>query len=195
MARPGITALIPTFSEDVVALFKKNAAGDDEPILEGAHLMRVSIGEDVTFYKHPLENGRHLVDHRIIQPVTAELRIILTDRASILGAAIKGSLDFETTARDIYQQMREVFIAGTFLSIQTRTTTYANQVIQAMPHEENSIVFNGVTLVVSLSEILIETSNTSFNPEDVEDSDTVDRGRQNPLGLPSSVSDVIELFF
>lgn len=194
MARPGITALIPTLSEDVVAIFALSESGADEPILEGAHLMHASIGEDVTFYKHPLESGRHIVDHRLILPVTIELRIILTDRASILGAVLRGSLDFETTARDIYQQMRELFISGTFLSVQTRTDTYRRQVIQSMPHEETSALFNGVIVAASLSEVQFELADPSFVPADTRDSNTIDRGSQNTLDVPSGITGVTGSF-
>ena len=181
--RPGITALIPTFGEDVVAIFEQSESGDDVQILEGAHLMRATVGEDVTFYKHPLENGRSLVDHRIIQPVTIEFQIILTDDVSILGAVLALSTDFVESAGDVYTQIREVFLAGTLLSIQTRTATYRNQVIQAMPHEETSRVFDGVTISASMSEIQFETANTTFAPADETDSDTVARGKQSPLEI------------
>lgn len=194
MARPGLAALIPTFSADVVAVFEQNELGADEQIFEDAHLMHASIGEAAHFYTHPLETGRSIVDHRIIQPVTIDLRIILTSRSSLLGAVLRGSTDFEVTARDTYEQMREFFIAGTFIAIQTRTALYRDQVMQAMPHEETSTLFDGVVLTASLSQILTETDTASFSPADAPDSDTVDRGRQNPLGLPSSVSDVTDIF-
>lgn len=194
MARPGITALIPTLAEDVVAIFEQSELGEDRLVLEGAQLMHASIGEDATFYDHPLENGRFIVDHRIILPVTIELRIILTDQASILGAVLRGSLDFEATARDIYQQMRTFFRSGTFLSIQTRTDTYRRQVIQSMPHEETSSLFNGVIVSASLSEVLSQTADVPFLPADTKDSNTVERGRQNTLGVPSGISGVTGSF-
>lgn len=188
MARPGITALIPTFSEDVVAIFEQTDVGELRPVLEGAHLMRASVSEEANYFKHPLENGRSIVDHRIILPVEIELQIILTDRASILGAVINQTTDFETTARDVYEQMREFFLSGTFLAIQTRTATYANQILQAMPHEETSELFSGVTVVSSLSEIQIETADSAFVPADASDSDTVNRGRLNTIAPSSDIS-------
>ncbi len=187
MTRPGIAALIPTLGEDVVAIFRESESGDDVQVLEGAHLIQATVGEDVTFYKHPLENGRNRVDHRIIQPVTIDLRVILTDRISVTAGLIAQDFDFETTARDIYNQMRDLFLSGTLLSIQTRTATYPNQIFQAMPHEETAQIFDGVVISVSASEIQFETANTSFSPVEAEDSDTVDRGKQNPLSVSASV--------
>ena len=192
--RPGITALIPTFGEDVVAIFEQSENGDDVQILQGANLMQASVSEDITFYKHPLENGRALVDHRIIQPVTIELRVILTTRASVLGGLISGDLDFETTAQDIYNQLRELFVSGTVLSIQTRMNTYPNQIFQSIPHEETSEVFDGAIFSISSSEIQFETANVSFAPAENKNSDTLDRGKQNPLGIPEPILNVLSVF-
>ena len=192
--RPGLTALIPTFGEDVVAIFEQREDGDDVQILQGANLMQASVGEDVTFFKHPLENGRALVDHRIIQPVTIELRVILTTRSSIARGAITNDLDFEVTAQDIYNQLREIFLTGTVLSIQTRMNTYPNHVFQGIPHDETPEVFDGAIFSVSSSEIQFETANVSFSPANAKNSNTVDRGKQNPLGLPTSVSEVTSIF-
>lgn len=194
MARPGITALIPTFAEDVVAILEQSEVGEARPVLEGAHLMHASIGESANFFKHPLETGRNIVDHRIILPVTVELRIILVDRTSLLGAAFRGDLNFETTARDVYQKMRTFFLSGTFLSIQTRTDTYQDQVVQSMPHEETSTLFNGVIVVASLSQVLSPAADVPFVPGDAKDLNTLERGRQNTLGIPSSVSGVTGIF-
>lgn len=191
--RPGITALIPTFGEDVVAIFIQSDSGDDQQVLQDAHLMQVSMGEQVTTFKHPLENGRSLVDHRIIQPVTIELRIILTESASILGALLKGSLDFEKTVQDVYNEMRALHLDGTLLSIQTRTGIYPNQTFNSMPHEETSSIFNGVVISVGSEEIFFETANKSFAAADEDDTDTAERGKQNPLGIPS-LSDIGNIF-
>lgn len=188
MARPGITALIPTFGEDVVAIFQQSETGDDTQVLEGAHLMQVDVGESATYFRHPLENGRNLADHRIIDPVSLELRVILVNESSILGAILSGTLDFETTARDIYTQMRGLFLGGTLLSIQTRTATYRDQILQAIPHEETSRIFDGVVFSVSSSELLVETAEATFGPVDETDSDTVDRGKQSPLDVASETA-------
>ncbi len=183
----GITALIPSASKDVVAIYIQDDEGNDELILEDASLIRASIDERVTFYKHPLENGRNLVDHRIIEPVTLEIQIILVDTASVAGGLLTG--EFFTRARDVYEQIRKIFIAGTVLSIQTRTNTYRNQVLQSMPHEETARIFNGVTLSFRTSEIQFETANVASSvPEDAEDLGLVARGTQALTNLSTSAA-------
>jgi hypothetical protein len=185
MSRLGLSALIPTFGEDVVAISKQSEKGDDEQILTDAHLIGAQIDEHVTFYTHPLENGRSLVDHRIIQPVTIDFTILLVDSVSIFNAI--GSDDFFVTAKDVYGQIRELFLAGTILSIQTRTDTYRFQVLQSMPHEETSRMFDGIMLTFSTSEIQFETANVP-TPEKLTDTNTAQRGRQNAIEVVGIVA-------
>lgn len=197
--RPGILALVPTFAEDIVAIFEEDAevsavASDEEgfgelvdrQVLERAHLMRASVNEFVTSPKHPLENGRHTVDHRIFQPVEIEMRVILESRSSLLDAARGG--EFETTPADVYDELRDLWERGVFLSVQTRTRTYPKMTIQALPHEETPEIFDGAIFAVNLEEMLIETENVSFSPEDQEDSDTVKRGKQNAIALAAGAA-------
>lgn len=188
--RVGIGALIPTFSEDIVAIFEQSESGDDVQVLTNAHLMRAKIDENVTFYKHPLENGRSIVDHRIIQPVTLDIQLILTDKVSIVGALLNGG-DIATRAKDVYGDARALWIAGTLLAIQTRTNTYPNQIIQAMPHEESPQMFDGVTINFRTSEIQFETANVTFSPREASDSDTIGRGKQNPLTVAADTASAV----
>lgn len=181
VGRLGIGALIPTFSEDVVAIFIQRANGDDEQILDKANLMRASINRRATYFKHPLENGRKIVDHRIIEPVEIELKIILVDKPSILELIDKS---FGALLADTYDLINTFFEDGTVLSIQTRTTTYRNQIIESMPHEETSEMFDGVTLSFNTSELLTETQVT-FDAADAGRTDTVPRGQQNPQAIPA----------
>ncbi len=188
--RPGITALIPTSGEDVVAIFEQSDEGEDTLLFEDAHLIQANVNEHVSFYTHPLENGRSLVDHRIIQPVTIDLKVLLIDNTTLLGGALGGN--FFTRARDVYEQIRKVFLAGTLLRIQTRTATYSNQVIQSMPHEETSAMFDGVALNFNASEILFESANVAFAPADETNSDTVGRGKINPTAVVSELAESVK---
>jgi len=191
MTRVGITALIPTAGKDVVAIFKQSDVGDDEVILESAHLINATVDEHATFFKHPLETGQTLVDHRIIEPVTIELQVILVDSVSVVRGLISGG-DFITRVRDTYDEIRQLYENGTFLSIQTRTATYRNQILQSMPHEETSSMFDGVALSFNTSEIQFETPTLATPPPaETEDTDTVTRGKQNALALATDVGEGI----
>lgn len=183
----GALALIPTFGKDVVAIFEQSDEGNDTQLFADANIMHGAISEKATFFRHPLENGRNLVDHRIIDPVTIELHLILSDRISVLRGLTGG--DFATRAADIYNQIRDIYLAGTLLSIQTRVGTFRNQVIQAMPHEESSDMFDGIALAFNTSEIQFEdTGIVTFVPVDSSDFTTLFRGKQNPLSVVTDVA-------
>jgi len=182
----GVTALIPTFGEDVVAVYLQSDRGDDEQIFVDAHIIQAEVDEHVTFYKHPLENGRSIVDHRIIEPVTITMRVILVDSQSLLRLATGNSLIVR--ARDIYRQIRQDFLAGSLLSIQTRTNTYRNQIIQGIPHAETAEIFDGVVLTLNMSELQRETDNVTWAPADETQESTVGRGKVNPLEVAAPVA-------
>jgi len=183
--RLGIAALIPTFGEDVVAIFEQDEGGNDVQVFEDATIIQAKIDERATFYKHPLETGKSITDHRIIEPVAIEFKMVIVDAPSILELI---SDNFTVLARDVYTQIREFFIAGTLLSIQTRTGTYRNQIIQAMPHEESSDIFDGITLSFNSSELQVEEGTVSFVPFDDTKENTIKRGKQNPVTILTSVA-------
>lgn len=175
----GALNLIPTLGQDVVAIYKQNDVGPSSEVLEGADKVRCSVNEHVTFFQQPLENGRNLIEHRIFQPVGIVFQMILVDSTSLANLATTGG--FNVTARDLYDKIRRLFIDGTLLSIQTRTNVYPNQIIEAIPHEETSDIFNGVVLVFRSSEQFVESENTSFDPVDENDASTLQRGKLNAL--------------
>ena len=90
----GAVNIIPTLAQDVVAIFKQSDSGDDAQVLTDATLMRASIDEHVTFFRQPLENGRSLIDHRIIQPVTIDLTVITSDSFSVLRGLTEFIIEF-----------------------------------------------------------------------------------------------------
>lgn len=181
----GIAAVIPTFGEDVVAVYRQSERGDDTQIFEDAHLIQVDVDEHVTFYKHPLENGRSLVDHRIIEPVDITMRVILVDSTSLLRLTTGGELNIQV--KDLYDQIRAAFLDGTLLSIQTRANTYRNQLIQGIPHIETAEIFDGIVLTLNMSELQRETDNVRTPVDETQES-TVGRGRVNPLEVTASVA-------
>lgn len=182
----GLTALIPTFGEDVVAVYRQSDTGDDVQVFEHANLIQVEVNERATFFKHPLEDGKSIVDHRIIEPVDITMRVILVDSQSLLRLATGGSLTIRT--KDVYDQIREAFLAGTLLSVQTRTSTYRRQLIQAIPHVESAEIFDGVVLTLNMSELQFETAQVTSTPEDETKVSTVGRGKLNPLEVATETS-------
>ena len=113
--------------------------------------------------EHPLESGAVVTDHMVVQPVGIELTMILKPEAY----------------RDTYQEIRTLYLAGTLLTVQTKTGNYPNQVIEAIPHEEDPAVFDTIMMTVRLREVLIvkaEFEEVPYKAKKPKQSPTVSRG-------------------
>ena len=151
----------PTAAQDVVAVLK----ADLTQVFVNARAIKVSIGRASKLMEHPLETGATIVDHRVILQNTAELSMILS------------TADY----RAVYQQVRDLFISGELLTVQTRVDSFRSMVIEKMPHEESGDIFDGVALALSLKEAQFVVPQ--FAPLRVrrpKDSNTVKRGQLQP---------------
>ncbi len=195
----GLGALIPTSAVDVVAIFSAEElegppeettfldtvteffTGEQEgQLVPGARPMKAVINESAEFFKHPLENSKKITDHRIILPVDIEISMIITGEEY----------------PDVYKEIKQLFLDGTELVIQTRTDSYTGQVIQSMPHEETPEVYDGILLSFGTSEIQTAPVEVEFSPSDETQESTVDRGEQLPTeasaGKSSAAADLFD---
>lgn len=158
--------MTPTNAQDVIAVLNSNLV----QVFERARAIKLSIGRGSKAMEHPLETGATITDHRIILPTTAELSLILA------------SEDYPA----VYQQIRDLFIKGELLTVQTRVDSFASMLIEKMPHEESSDIFDGVAVALSLKEAVFVTPQFSTvrvvaQPKDTK---TVQRGQQQPTEPP-----------
>lgn len=132
--------------------------------------MKTGVIEEATVFKHPLEDGVKVADHRIIEPVEIELQIFLR----------RGDY------RDVYAQVRNVFHSDNVFIVQTRTSSYPNMTMQAMPHEEEPAMFDVVPMVLRFTEAqFVKTQFQALPPGKVRnkrDASTVKRGEQSSKG-------------
>src|ERR1700746_2218343 len=105
-----------TTTLDVVGLFDSNF----NQVFATSRPVRANVVEESTMFKHPLETGYKISDHRIIEPVEINMIVKLP----------------EATFRDVYNSLRAGFKAGTAYTIRTRTGNYPNMILAAVPHEE-----------------------------------------------------------
>lgn len=149
---------IGSVSQDVVGVFN-----DLEQVFRSARPMSASVREEAKLMEHPLESGAVVTDHMVVQPVGIELTMILKPEGY----------------RDTYQEIRTLYLAGTILTVQTKTGSYPNQIIEAIPHEEDPSVFNTIMMTVRLREILIvnaEFEEVPYQAKKPGQSPTVSRG-------------------
>lgn len=156
---------VSTQASDVVGVF----TSDFIQVFERARPLKATIKEDAKVFDHPLETGATITDHRIILPIEIEISLILQSK------------DY----RDVYQQIKQLFLNATLLVVQTRAGVYENQLISSMPHEEDPEYYDTITLALKLKEAqFVEPQFASLPPRAVRNksnASTEKRGEQQPM--------------
>lgn len=141
-------------------------------LFTAAKIMRANIRERAQLMEHPLETGEIVTDHRIILPTEIELSIIIESE----------------DLKNVYSQLERAFKNSTELKIQTRTAVYTNQIMQELPHEENTDIFDGIMLGLKSKEVQEVNGSTGNFVQNPANSNTVSRGQQTPSNAASSSS-------
>lgn len=157
--------MTPTNSQDVVAVLNS----DFQQVFEKARAIKATILRASKAMEHPLETGATITDHRIVLPVNVELSMILA------------SEDY----RAVYQQVRDLFMRGDLLTVQTRVDSFASMLIEKMPHDETPDMLDGVALALSLKEAqFVQPQFSALKVAQPKDSNTVKKGQQQPTESP-----------
>lgn len=159
-------SFLPSFASDSVAIFTQ----DYVQLFPNARPMKAVVKEESKVMEHPVETGAVIVDHRIILPVEIEITLTLTSK------------DYKNT----YNQIRDFYFNGTLLLVQTRSGIYLNQLIQAMPHEEDPSQLDVITMVLNTKQVIFVTAQYGTTPKNPANKNTVDRGAQQ--GTPANAS-------
>ena len=155
----------PTGAQDVVAVLDSKF----RQVFEKARAVKATIVRASKAMEHPLETGATVTDHRIVLPVNVELSLILA------------SEDY----RAVYQQVRDLFVKGELLTVQTRVDSFPSMLIEKMPHDETPEMFDGVALALSLKEAqFVQPQFSTVKVEKPKNSTTVKRGQQQPTESP-----------
>lgn len=167
----------PTGAQDVVAVLDSNF----KQVFAKARTVKVTVVRDSKAMEHPLETGATITDHRIILPITAELSMILA------------SEDYKA----VYQQVRDLFIKGELLVVQTRVDSFPSMLIEKMPHDETPDMFTGVALALSLKEArFVQAKFTKTKVAKSKHSKTVKQGQKQPTeSPPARKTSVLGSFF
>ena len=169
----GIIGSVVNFTQSIVSLFGVDIVGiydNDtfEQLFQTARPMKANILRDAKIMEHPIETGAIVQDFMILQPVQIELAIIL------------GGNEYQA----LYQQIKQYFMTGTQISIQTKTDVFPNMLIQAMPHEESPEMFDAIPLALKLRQVQqVTIQYQALTPAQVAnpaDQSTIDAGVQQP---------------
>lgn len=162
-----LTSILYSFvGQDTVAVY----AQDFEQVFRGARAIKAVVKENSKLMEHPVENGTVITDHRIIEPVEIELSMILTP----------------ASYQDTYAQVRQYYLDAAMLVVQTRSGVYANMMIQSMPHEEDTNLFNTITLAITLKEVQFVMAQYASAPRNPKNTSTSPRGAQQAKPTPEA---------
>lgn len=148
-----------TRAVDVVGVFDENF----KQMVPTARPMRALVNVASKLMEHPLESGATITDHRVKEPVLIDLDLLLT------------SEEYQST----YKSLREIYNKGTLLIVQTKSDTYANMMIEAMPHDEVTDIVDGLPLVLKLKEVIVVTTQFQALPPKSVPPGTGKQGQRN----------------
>jgi hypothetical protein len=166
-----INTLLPSASVDTVAIFDQNY----HELFSQAKSIKAVVKEQSKLMEHPIETGAIITDHRIVLPIEIDLSMILA------------SSDYQ----DVYKSIRQYFFDATLLIVQTRAAIYKNQIISALPHEEDPTMYDALTIALSLKQVLYVSAQYTNTPKYANNSSTIDRGQQQ--GTPANAQETSTL--
>jgi len=114
LEQAAIALVGPTSAADRVFIMESDGISQCFPY---ARPLNLKVNDQARMPQHTLEDGSTITDHLVIDPISIEIQMIF----------IK---DF----RDTHAEMRAAYEEGRLLTIQTKTHTYPNMVITALPH-------------------------------------------------------------
>ena len=155
---------------------------DFKKVLENAKVLKAEIKPTVKLMEHPLETGAMVTDFKIIKPVEIDISLMLLSE----------------NYADVYQTLKNFYNKSTSLIVQTKTDVYKNMVIESFPYEESADVYDGITLALTVKEILYATTSTStssVNTKTPKHKTKIDRGQQQTKETPVGPSIAHGIFF
>ena len=147
---------------DVVAILDAETL---ELLFDGSNPMRVTVRETSKLTSWPVEDGTQRTDHRVLDPIEIDLPLLLTG-----------------DNRDLFERLRQTYIEGRLLVVQTQMRSYDSMMIMDMPHDEIPEQGDSTPVAVKLREIrVIKPEFGTLPPSQVSNpaqSSTVQRGGQ-----------------
>lgn len=167
----GRSLLSPSLSIDVVAI---TSADGFIPLFPLARPITASVFEIAKLMDHPLETGSVISDHIVFDPIEIRMPMICV-----------GELEYRAT----YALIKSTYLAGTVLSVITRTGIYSSMVIAEIPHEEDAAHFDAISINIRLREakfVTPQTGKLTASNTDANKTSTVSRGAQTATDIPAA---------
>lgn len=107
-----------------------------EQVFAAARPMKANVYEVAKVMEHPLEDGSSVSDHIVFMAVEIEQPLIIAG----------------DQLQSVFDEIRQLFLAGEVLDVRTRARTYESMVIQAIPHDEHGDAPDSVVVALQLKE-------------------------------------------
>lgn len=124
-------------AQDLVAILD---ASNYQPLFETLNPMRVTVREVSKLTKFAVEDGSPRSDHRYVEPVEIDMPLLLVD-----------------DVRNAFETLRQVWLDGQALIVQTKVRSYPNMMIVEMPHDETPDQGASIPVAVRLQEVKVVT--------------------------------------
>jgi hypothetical protein len=163
-----VESTIATAAVDVVGVYDQNY----NQLFSGARPIRARVNPKAKLMDHPIETGATITDHRVFLPTEIELNLVFTPDSYTID----------------YQSVMSAYTSNNLLTVQTRTDTYSNMVIQGPPHEETAELADTISMILSLRQVTIVSSQSAPTPANPVNSKTVSRGAQQGTAATTTQS-------
>lgn len=176
-----ISDLLNNFAAvDVVGIFDENL----QQVFQEARPLKADVKETAQVMTHPIETGVKIADNKIINQVEITLNVMINSRYY----------------NSVYTQIKQAFVSGTLLSIQTRTGVYPNMIVRSMPHQETPDEYDSIIMQLDFIEVLYavptsvsaQSAPANFKPADEINSNTVQSGIKSPTILTTENVQVVQ---
>jgi hypothetical protein len=161
--------------DPVTALFDE----DGNQLFETVGILEMSTAPSNTFAEHTLEDGRVVIDNKIINRVPISVTAILSPE------------DF----KQAYANIKEADQNSTKFTIQNRVDTYRNMYIESYPYSESSAIANTIAITINfIEQQFVEVKVENLPPEKVKsppDADTVNSGQKLPKEQSTTLLDLL----
>lgn len=156
-----LAGMVPSLaSVDVVGVYKQ----DFTQVFAKARPFKARVKPESDDMEQPLETGATVVDHVVFNPIEIELALLIP----------------APFYRDVYQQIIQLYQSSELLIVQTKASTYYNQKISGLPHEESADMNDVLSLALKLTQVQFANTEVSTAPRNPANGNTKNRGNQQP---------------
>lgn len=165
---------------DVVAVLQSDS---NQQVFAKARPTTATIYETAKLMEHPLEDGSTIADHIVFEPNAIDLPVRIAGK----------------DAAEVFDQIRQLWRAGTVLTVQTRIATYANMVILEVPHDERPDEWDSTLVGLRFRQaIFVKSIYGGLAPKAVKNkaqASTAKRGAQQTTTAPVAHGSLLQQWF